>query len=77
MQDFGVYKVEVIGDAYFICGGLIQDEGDDREFKDVVQNCCDTALTLQRVLSRVCDESIKYAIRVAQSLSFLLINLCI
>jgi len=52
-----LYKVEVIGDAYFVSAGCPQPENvEDRRPDRLAMRAVEVALALQRALARICDD---------------------
>ena len=61
IKDMGLHKVEVIGDAYFIAGGIPLDGTSERpDPQQVAIDACDAALAMLHVLPWVCaDEGLR------------------
>lgn len=50
---FGLYKVEVIGDAYYVVSGCPI----ERDPSDNAERCVDASLAMLRTIPRVCEDS--------------------
>ena len=53
LDKFGLYKVEVIGDAYYVVSGCPV----ERDPSDNAERCVDASLAMLRTIPRVCEDT--------------------